>query len=115
MMCLMCPSEAQVRQIMKRQRSGYSIGSVIFFALCCTAGAYFAIAGMQGDYGLFRRIQIDADAEALKAEHDRLTDEVAGLRNLTRRMSDDYLDLDLLDEQVRDVLGYVRADEVVIR
>ena len=33
---------------------------------------------------------------------------------LTRRLSDDFLDLDLLDEQARDVLGYVRADEVIL-
>jgi cell division protein FtsB len=37
------------------------------------------------------------------------------MQNLTLRLSDDYLDLDLLDEQARDVLGYLRADEIVIR
>ena len=37
------------------------------------------------------------------------------MENLTRRLSDTYLDLDLLDEQARDVLGMVRADEIVIR
>jgi cell division protein FtsB len=30
-------------------------------------------------------------------------------------MSDDYLDLDLLDERARKVLGMVRPDEIVIR
>ena len=38
-----------------------------------------------------------------------------GLENLTQRLSDDYLDLDLLDEQARDVLGLVRANEMIIR
>ena len=37
------------------------------------------------------------------------------LKILTHRLSDDYLDIDLLDEQVRSVLGYIRADEIVIR
>jgi cell division protein FtsB len=37
------------------------------------------------------------------------------MRNLTLRLSDTFLDLDLLDEQARDVLGYLRADEIVIR
>ena len=41
--------------------------------------------------------------------------ELAGLKNRTHRLSDGFLDVDLLDEQVRDVLGYVRADEIVIR
>ena len=33
----------------------------------------------------------------------------------TRRLSDEYLDLDLLDERAREILGYVRADEVILR
>ena len=37
------------------------------------------------------------------------------MENRTRRLSDQFLDLDLLDEQARDVLGYIRADEIVIR
>lgn len=37
------------------------------------------------------------------------------MRNLTHRLSDEYLDIDLLDERARDVLGLVRADEVIIR
>ena len=45
----------------------------------------------------------------------RLVAELAELKNLTHRLSDSYLDMDLLDEQVRDVLGYVRADEIIIR
>ena len=35
--------------------------------------------------------------------------------NLTRRLSDTYLDLDLLDQQARSVLGMIRSDELVIR
>ena len=31
------------------------------------------------------------------------------------RMSDEYLDLDLLDEQARDILGQIRSDEVIIQ
>ena len=36
------------------------------------------------------------------------------MANLTRRMSDDFLDLDLLDEQARVTLGFIRSDEIVI-
>jgi cell division protein FtsB len=41
--------------------------------------------------------------------------ELAEMQNLTHRLSDDYLDLDLLDQQTRDVLGYMRSDEIAIR
>jgi cell division protein FtsB len=100
---------------MTRQRTRPSVGSIIYLAFALTVGSYFAIAGVQGEFGLFRRIQIDAEAEGLRREVAVLDTELQVLRNRTRRMSDAYLDLDLLDEQVRDVLGYVRVDEVVIR
>lgn len=78
-------------------------------------GGYFVFAAVQGDYGVFRQVQIRAEARDLEAERDRLQAALADVRNRTLRMSDGYLDLDLLDEQVRDVLGYIRADEIVIR
>ncbi|MCY3994837.1 MAG: septum formation initiator family protein [Rhodobacter sp.] len=87
----------------------------LFVLLAFGVGAYFAFSSVQGNYGVFRRIQIEAETEALRNERDRLMQEVAQLRNKTRRLSDDYLDLDLLDEQARDVLGLVRSDEVVLR
>ncbi len=90
-------------------------GAVIYFAIIFALGTYFTFASVQGDYGLFRRIAIEAEAEALIAEQNRLKTEVATMRNKTHRLSDEFLDLDLLDEQARDVLGLVRMDEVVIR
>ena len=37
------------------------------------------------------------------------------LKNKTYRLSDGYLDLDLLDERVRKVLGMARVNDVIIR
>jgi len=92
-----------------------NLGSMFYFVMAATLGTYFLFAAIQGDYGVFRQVQIAAEAEALTAERDTLMAEMSDLRNLTRRLSDSYLDIDLLDEQVRDVLGYVRADEIIIR
>jgi cell division protein FtsB len=100
---------------MNKTSSPPAIGVVIFFGIVFMLGTYFTFASVQGDYGLFRRIQIEAEAKTLRADVERLTAEVDALRNKTLRLSDDYLDLDLLDQQARDVLGLVRADEVVIR
>ena len=77
-------------------------------------GFYFTFAAVQGNFGVFRRVQATAEKETLLAEHARLAAEVARLENLTRRLSDTYLDLDLLDERARNVLGLVRADEIVV-
>lgn len=95
--------------------SRISLGGILYLVLAFTLGGYFTFAAVQGDYGVFRRVQINAEAEALRAERDRLAEELASMTNLTRRLSDDYLDIDLLDQQARDVLGYLRADEIVIR
>ncbi|MBT8414442.1 MAG: septum formation initiator family protein [Boseongicola sp.] len=75
---------------------------------------YFTFASVQGDFGLFKRVQIDAEAATLALEKERLALEVASLENKTRRMSDDFLDLDLLDQQARDILGLIRSDEIAL-
>lgn len=76
---------------------------------------YFAYAAVQSDSGILRRVQVVAEANALKARLAGLQAEIAELENHTRRLSDAYLDLDLLDERARVVLGYIRPDEIVIR
>ncbi|QEW19807.1 Septum formation initiator [Marinibacterium anthonyi] len=92
-----------------------SFGALIYFTLAFALGIYFTFAAVQGDYGLFRRVEISAEAESLKQDLDRLDTEVDRMDNLTHRLSDTYLDLDLLDQQARSVLGLIRADEIVIR
>jgi cell division protein FtsB len=104
-----------MRLSMNTPQSRLSLGGILYMVLAVTLGGYFTFAAVQGDYGVFRRVQINAEAEALRAERDRLSGELYAMTNLTRRLSDDYLDLDLLDQQARDVLGYMRADEIVIR
>jgi cell division protein FtsB len=104
-----------MRHGMSNSPSRPRLGGLFYYALAFTLGCYFTFAAVQGDYGVFRQVQIIDEAEGLTAERDRLVAELAGLKNLTRRLSDSYLDIDLLDEQVRSVLGYVRADEIVIR
>lgn len=92
-----------------------NLGGLIYFALSFTLAAYFTFAAVQGDFGVFRRVEIAAEAETLRGERDRLAADLAQMQNLTRRLSDSYLDIDLLDQQARDVLGYMRADEIAIR
>ncbi|CAM3128841.1 Cell division protein FtsB [Paracoccus aminovorans] len=92
-----------------------SISAIIFFVVMILLGVYFAFAAVQGPSGILRRVQLQAETQDLIAQRDRLQAEVDRMRNLTRRLSDDFLDLDLLDERARDVLGLVRADEVIIR
>ncbi|MDZ4086712.1 MAG: septum formation initiator family protein [Tabrizicola sp.] len=90
-------------------------GGLVYLAFVGTLGVYFTFAAVQGDYGMFARVAIKAEAATLTAERDRLQADLAEMQNLTHRLSDDFLDLDLLDQQTRDVLGYMRSDEIAIR
>ena len=92
-----------------------ALGTLIFFAVAFALCIYFTFAAVQGDYGLFRRVEITAETEELQRQLAKVQGDVDLLENLTTRLSDDYLDLDLLDEQARSVLGMARADEIVVR
>ncbi|EAR50983.1 hypothetical protein OG2516_03243 [Oceanicola granulosus HTCC2516] len=90
-------------------------GAILYFVGALLLSFYFVFAAVQGDYGVFRRAEVDAEARELRAELALLQAEVAEMENLARRLSDAYLDLDLVDERARDVLGLIRADEIVVR
>jgi cell division protein FtsB len=92
-----------------------AVGPLVFFAVAFALSLYFMFAAVQGDYGLFRRAEILAEAGNLGSQLTQVRIDVVEMENLTRRLSDDYLDLDLLDEQARAILGMVRTDEIVIR
>ena len=65
-------------------------------------------------WGLESRGGYPVEFEKVKEALMSLAD-LAAMTNLTHRLSDEFLDIDLLDQQARDVLGYMRADEIVIR
>jgi cell division protein FtsB len=100
---------------MRLSRTPPTLGSVAFFSVAFLLASYFTFAAVQGNQGLFQRIETEAELSELRATRDRLRAELATIENRTRRLSDGYLDLDLLDQQLRDMLGYMRADELVIR
>jgi len=77
--------------------------------------AYFGYATIQGPSGLVSLFQYQAQEARLLDELAKLQAEREAAKNRTRRMSDRFLDLDLLDEQARKVLGYARGDEVIFR
>lgn len=100
---------------MTREARRPGLATLALAIVAVALGAYFTFAAVQGEYGVFRQVQIEADRKAVTAERDRLAARLAVLQNLNRRLSDEFLDLDLLDERARDVLGYLRTDEIVIR
>ena len=85
------------------------------FLIVVAAILHFAHRAVQGGSGLFVRMAVEKEYAALSAEKAALEAERARYANLALRLSADHLDLDLLDEEARRVLGHMRADEVVVR
>jgi cell division protein FtsB len=75
----------------------------------------FGWHAIQGEYGVFALIQAEADIRALEASLAEIEAERERMENLVSRLSPGYLDLDLLDERARAVLGYMRPDEATPR
>ena len=109
--CVMTGEARGTAELMQKRRS---FSGLILPIGLLFIGAYFTFAAVQGDYGLFRRIQIESERDVYRAELDALRIETAEMTLLTRRISDEYLDLDLLDQQARQRLGYMRPDEIVL-
>jgi cell division protein FtsB len=92
-----------------------TVGFLAYFVVALVLAFYFAFAAIRGNLGVLERLSIEADVERLEQQRDSLQAEVDVLANKTHRLSDDYLDLDLLDERARAVLGLMRNDELAIR
>ena len=94
-------------------RSGFTD---VLVSLGMIAGmGFFTYAALQGEYGMFRLFQVQAQESRLISELEVLSEDRERLQNRTRRLSNQYLDLDLLDERARKVLGLARGDEIIIR
>lgn len=75
----------------------------------------FAHSGLQSENGLAAFREAGFEERRLKAELDALVVERERIENKVGRLSDTSLDLDLLDERARAVLGLARRDEMIVR
>lgn len=91
------------------------VAGAVFAVVVIALMGYLTFAALQGEYGLFRLFQIEAQEKRLRAELDALRSDRQAIENKTHRLSSGSLDLDLLDEQARKTLGLGRTDEILIR
>ena len=90
------------------------LGSVAVTLVSLTLAAYFCFSAIQGDYGILQRAEYVTEASILQENFEQIKKSILLLENKTLRLSESYLDLDLLDEQARNILGFIRPDEIVI-
>jgi cell division protein FtsB len=82
-----------------------------------TAGvlSYFGYHTFHGDFGIWARDRLEAEARRLTAERDGLLAERESLEVRVARVRPESLDADVVDMLARQSLGVMRADEVVVR
>ena len=102
------------RGSMGRWDWGQIVTPAIYIVLIAVL-AVFGHSGLQGEHGLAALRQAEALEAELTAELAGIGEERRALANLVGRLDERNLDLDLLDERARAILGYVRREELVIR
>jgi cell division protein FtsB len=86
------------------------MGPLFFSAAVC----YLAFHALSGERGIYAFLKQSRNLDASQQELAKLSAERKALENNVHLLSDDSLDLDLLDEQARRVLGKVDQHEVVV-
>lgn len=85
--------------------------SPLLFSL---AVCYLAFHALNGDRGLYAYLKQSRHLESSQEELQSLVAKREELENRVHLMSSESLDLDLLDEQARRVLGSAGENEIVI-
>ena len=75
---------------------------------------YFTYSALNGQYGLFNKFRFQAQEVVLLEKLEEIKLRNAVLENKVLRLSDEYLDLELLDQQARKFLGLARSNEIII-
>ncbi|MEQ9447283.1 MAG: septum formation initiator family protein [Rhodospirillaceae bacterium] len=76
--------------------------------------ADFGISFVQGDRGLLAWIRLNDEIAVAQADLGELQDQRMRLEHRTRLLRPDGLDLDMLDERARALLGFAHRDEIVL-
>lgn len=86
------------------------LGPLLFTAAVC----YLSFHALNGERGIYAFLKQSRNLDASQQELARLATERKSLENNVHLLSNESLDLDLLDEQARRVLGKVDQHEIVV-
>jgi len=86
------------------------IATILFFAALVL---YFLYNIMGGDRGIIALFKLNKQHGALEQDVKTLSAEKIMLQDKVGRLKSDSLDLDLLEEQVKENLGYAKGNETV--
>ena len=89
------------------------VASIVPF-VCASFMVYLGYDGLYGDHGVVNLLRLNDQVERLEMELAEREKETALLEVRTRLLRPESLDLDLLDERARAMLGYANPNDLVI-
>ena len=92
----------------------FKILEITSSAICFILSFYFIIASFNGEFGVSAKYQLLAKEKALTIELKLVNEENKAVKNKIKRLSDTSLDLELLDQQARKILGLIGEDELIV-
>ena len=92
------------------------INKATFVSYCVAISMifYFMFVSIFGDKGLIEFYLLKKQVAQIELQKFELQDKIRLKKELIKGMNYESLDLDLVDEQSRKILGYIGKDEVVI-
>ena len=91
----------------------FKILEITMSAVCLILCFYFIIASFKGEFGVSSKYQLLAKEKALTKELKFVNEKNKSLKNKISRLSNTALDLELLDQQARKILGLIGEDELI--
>lgn len=87
------------------------ISIIVIFTILFT---YFLYHTISGKYGFVSYLNMKYELSTKTQQLNQQEKELSHYRNKVDRMQSSSLDIELLDEQARKILGYANKDEAVI-
>ena len=92
----------------------FKILEITLLTVCLILCLYFIIASFNGEFGVSAKYHLLAKEKILADELNTMNKETKIIKNRIKRLSNTSLDLELLDQQARIILGMIGEDELIV-
>ena len=92
----------------------FKILEITLLTVCLILCLYFILASFNGEFGVSAKYHLLAREKVLANELNTINKETKIIKNRIKRLSNTSLDLELLDQQARIILGMIGEEELIV-
>ena len=92
----------------------FKILEITLLSVCLILCLYFIIASFNGEFGVSAKYHLLAKEKILANKLNTINKETEIIKNRIKRLSNTSLDLELLDQQARIILGMIGEEELIV-